>query len=86
MKKFNILIAGGGSTYTPGIVAMLADHNDQFPIGEIKLYDDLAERQEPIGEACKIMLQEKIQTLNFHIQLIPKKHLLTLIFVWPIFV
>ncbi len=24
MKKFNITIAGGGSTYTPGIVLMLA--------------------------------------------------------------
>lgn len=25
MKKFNITIAGGGSTYTPGIVLMLAE-------------------------------------------------------------
>ncbi|MDT2745918.1 6-phospho-alpha-glucosidase [Vagococcus fluvialis] len=73
MKKFNILIAGGGSTYTPGIVAMLADHNDQFPIGEIKLYDDLAERQEPIGEACKIMLQEKNPDIKFSYTTDPKE-------------
>ncbi len=65
MKKFNILIAGGGSTYTPGIVSMLADNTERFPIGTIKLYDDLAERQEPIGEACKILLKEKNPDIQF---------------------
>lgn len=30
MKKFSILIAGGGSTYTPGIVLMLLSHLDRF--------------------------------------------------------
>ena len=39
MKKFNITIAGGGSTYTPGIVLMLAEESYRFPVEEIKLYD-----------------------------------------------
>ena len=41
MKKFNITIAGGGSTYTPGIVLMLAEESYRFPVEEIKLYDKL---------------------------------------------
>ena len=39
-KKFSIAIAGGGSTFTPGIILMLLDHMDSFPIRQIKLYDN----------------------------------------------
>ena len=38
-KKYSITIAGGGSTFTPGIVLMLLDHMDRFPIRSIKFYD-----------------------------------------------
>ena len=31
MKQFSILIAGGGSTFTPGIILMLLDNLDKFP-------------------------------------------------------
>lgn len=65
MKKFAITIAGGGSTYTPGIVAMLLENYDKFPISEIKLYDNLASRQEPIGAACEIMIRERYPEVNF---------------------
>lgn len=65
MKKFRVLIAGGGSTYTPGIVAMLADSYDRFPIEEIKLYDDFPERQVPIGDACRIILRDKNPDIRF---------------------
>ena len=46
MKKFNITIAGGGSTYTPGIVLMLAEESYRFPVEEIKLYctDDTSDK------------------------------------------
>lgn len=30
MKKFSITIAGGGSTYTPGIVLMLMENMHRF--------------------------------------------------------
>lgn len=65
MKKFAITIAGGGSTFTPGIVSMLLDNYDQFPVSEIKLYDNLAERQDPIGEACQIMVSERYPDVKF---------------------
>lgn len=32
MKESSICIAGGGSTYTPGIVMMLMESKDRFPI------------------------------------------------------
>jgi hypothetical protein len=32
MKKHSIVIAGGGSTFTPGIVMMMLDNLDRFPI------------------------------------------------------
>ena len=31
MKKFSVVIAGGGSTFTPGIVLMLLANRDRFP-------------------------------------------------------
>ncbi|MCT4701052.1 6-phospho-alpha-glucosidase [Enterobacteriaceae bacterium H20N1] len=56
--KFVVTIAGGGSTYTPGIVLMLLENMDRFPIKEIRLYDNNAERQGLLGEACRIMVSE----------------------------
>lgn len=48
MKKFNITIAGGGSTFTPGIILMLLDYLDEFPIDTIKLYDNDGDRQKQL--------------------------------------
>lgn len=59
MKKFNITIAGGGSTFTPGIILMLLDHLEDFPIDTIKLYDNDGERQQTIADACEILLKER---------------------------
>ena len=68
-KKYNITIAGGGSTYTPGIILMLMEESYRFPVGKIKLYDNLASRQEPIGRAMEI------RKLSSHIQRSRKRHL-----------
>lgn len=59
MKKFNITIAGGGSTFTPGIILMLLDYLDEFPIDTIKLYDNDGDRQKTIADACEILLKER---------------------------
>ncbi|MEH8223312.1 hypothetical protein Q7I19_20155 [Aeromonas veronii] len=34
MKKFSVVIAGGGSTFTPGIVLMLLENQHRFPLRE----------------------------------------------------
>lgn len=65
MKKSSIVIAGGGSTFTPGIVLMLLKHSDRFPIRQIKFYDNDAERQQKIAEACKILLAERAPEIAF---------------------
>ena len=65
MKKFSIVVAGGGSTFTPGIVLMLLDNLDKFPIRQIKFYDNDAERQEIIAKACDIIIKEKAPDISF---------------------
>ena len=65
MKKFSIVVAGGGSTFTPGIVLMLLENLEKFPIRQIKFYDNDAERQEVIAKACGIIIKEKAPDINF---------------------
>nr|WP_113869564.1 6-phospho-alpha-glucosidase [Brenneria salicis]NMN91674.1 6-phospho-alpha-glucosidase [Brenneria salicis ATCC 15712 = DSM 30166]RBP57481.1 6-phospho-alpha-glucosidase [Brenneria salicis ATCC 15712 = DSM 30166]RLM28560.1 6-phospho-alpha-glucosidase [Brenneria salicis ATCC 15712 = DSM 30166] len=65
MKKFSIVIAGGGSTFTPGIVLMLLQNRDRFPIATLKFYDNDGARQETIAEACKILLKEQAPEIAF---------------------
>ena len=59
MKKFSVVIAGGGSTFTPGIVLMLLANQDRFPLRSLKFYDNDGARQETIAEACKVILKEQ---------------------------
>ena len=65
MKKFSIVIAGGGSTFTPGIVLMLLNNLEKFPIRQIKFYDNDEERQEIIAKACEILIKEKAPDIKF---------------------
>lgn len=64
-KKYAVTIAGGGSTYTPGIIFMLLEEYDRFPIRKIALYDNDAERQEIIAKACEILLKERAPQIEF---------------------
>ena len=64
-KKFSVVIAGGGSTFTPGIVLMLLENLDKFPIRQIKFYDNLESRQKVIADACEIILKEKAPEIDF---------------------
>lgn len=73
MKKFSVVIAGGGSTFTPGIVLMLLEHLDRFPLRSIKFYDNDKERQETIAKACEIVLKEKAPEIAFSYSTDPKE-------------
>ncbi|UTC09549.1 6-phospho-alpha-glucosidase [Latilactobacillus curvatus] len=64
-KKFSVLIAGGGSTYTPGIVLTLLDHLDRFPIRKLKFYDNDENRQNIVADACAILLKERAPEIEF---------------------
>ena len=73
MKKFSVVIAGGGSTYTPGIVMMLMDSLDRFPIRSLKLYDNDAERQEIIAKAVAVALKKVAPQVEFSYTTDPKE-------------
>ena len=73
MKKFSITVAGGGSTFTPGIVMMLLDNQERFPIRKLCFYDNDKERQETIAKACEILLAERAPEIEFHYTVDPKE-------------
>lgn len=64
-QKNTITVAGGGSTFTPGIVLMLLKESSRFPIRKIMLYDNDPERQKIIAEACGIYLRENAPEIEF---------------------
>ena len=43
-KSYAVTIAGGGSTFTPGIALMLIEEHDRFPVDKVIFYDNFAER------------------------------------------
>jgi maltose-6'-phosphate glucosidase len=65
LKKQTIAIAGGGSTFTPGIIMMLLENLEIFPIRQIKFYDNDPERQKQIADACEIILRERAPEITF---------------------
>jgi maltose-6'-phosphate glucosidase len=64
-KDFSVVIAGGGSTFTPGIVMMMLENSDRFPMRELKLYDNDGDRQGILGGALEILLKEQAPDLKF---------------------
>ncbi|MBM7585337.1 6-phospho-beta-glucosidase/maltose-6'-phosphate glucosidase [Bacillus pakistanensis] len=58
MKTFKIAIAGGGSTYTPGIAKALMLKREEFPVSEIRLYDINEERQNQVALITEKVVNE----------------------------
>ena len=73
MEKNSIVIAGGGSTYTPGIILMLLKHLDRFPLRKIIFYDNDAERQQVIADGCEIILKQLHPEIEFFATTDPEK-------------
>ncbi|GGF20067.1 6-phospho-beta-glucosidase [Halobacillus andaensis] len=64
MKKQNLVVVGGGSTYTIGMIMSLVAEKEQFPLRTITFYDTNADRQEKIAKATEIILREKYPELE----------------------
>ena len=64
-KKFSIVIAGGGSTYTPEIVSTLLNELDRFPLRKLKLFDIDERRQNKVAKACEILCKEINPEIEF---------------------
>ena len=65
MKKFNITIVGGGSTWTPGLLQSLCKMKDSFPLKKLVMFDVNEERQATIGEFARILFKENYPELDF---------------------
>ncbi|GEB28973.1 maltose-6'-phosphate glucosidase malH [Enterococcus casseliflavus] len=72
-KKSSILIAGGGSTYTPSLVMMLLESQERFPVRKIKFYDNDEKRQETVAKACAIIIAERSPEVQFEYSTDPKE-------------
>ena len=57
MKTFKLVIVGGGSTYTPGIVKSLLSRKEEFKLSELRLYDINEERQNKVGVIVKKVVE-----------------------------
>lgn len=65
MKKYNIVIVGGGSTFTPGFLKSFCRMQKEFPLQKLVLFDIDGERQKPIGEFGKLLFQDNAPDVEF---------------------
>lgn len=66
MRSSNkVVIVGGGSTWTPGILSCIAKKKDSFPISRLTLYDTDKQRQAVVGKFGEIFLRENYEGLSF---------------------
>ncbi|WP_100010237.1 6-phospho-alpha-glucosidase [Lentibacillus sediminis] len=64
MERKNLVIVGGGSTYTLGIIMSLIEEKENFPLQNLTFYDTDADRQEKIAKATEILLSEHYPELE----------------------
>ncbi|SHK05337.1 maltose-6'-phosphate glucosidase [Clostridium amylolyticum] len=65
MRKFNVTLVGGGSTWTPGLLQTLCKLKERFPVNKLVLFDINEERQSVIGEFAKVLFKEEYPELDF---------------------
>ena len=65
MKKFNVTLVGGGSTWTPGLLQTLCKLKERFPLNKLVLFDINEDRQAVIGEFAKVLFSEEYPELDF---------------------
>lgn len=59
MNNLKVVIAGGGSTYTPGIVQAMINSRDKFNFTSISLYDIDEMRNDDMYQIIDYMLKKK---------------------------
>lgn len=63
---------------------MMLEHQEDFPLNSVTLYDNDGERQAVIGEALEILMKEEAPTFISPTPQILRKHLQERISVWHI--
>lgn len=65
MKKYSVVICGGGSTYTPDMMELLCMMQNDFPLRKVILYDNSSEKQNIVGKFGDVMFKEYYPNLEF---------------------
>ncbi|MBM6615283.1 6-phospho-alpha-glucosidase [Desemzia sp. RIT804] len=65
MKKFNVCIVGGGSTFTLGFLKSFVRMRKEFPLQKLVLFDIDEKRQELVGKFGEILFKEQFPELEF---------------------
>ena len=73
MNGYKIVICGGGSTYTAGIVKDLIDQKDELGIRELWLYDIDKERQDTVAVVVKAVIDDLAPEIPLHVTVDPKE-------------
>ncbi|WP_202595300.1 hypothetical protein [Phytobacter massiliensis] len=63
--SFNIVLVGGGSTWTPGLLKALCKLKARLPLNKLVMFDVNQERQAVIGEYAKVLFREEYPELEF---------------------
>lgn len=71
-KDFILTIAGGGSTYTPGIVKSLLLNKENFKLRELRMYDIDKERQEKVAVVVQKVIEQMDPELKLTLTTDPK--------------
>lgn len=58
-KKYRIVIVGGGSTWTPGLLKSLCVKKKELPLSDLILFDTNGERQKVIGQFAEVLFREE---------------------------
>ncbi len=58
-NRYRIVIVGGGSTWTPGLLKSLCLKKEELPLSELILFDNDPERLAPIGGFAEILFREE---------------------------
>ncbi|WP_256349959.1 6-phospho-alpha-glucosidase [Enterobacter sp. ENT03] len=64
-NTFNIVLVGGGSTWTPGLLKALCKLKSRLPLKKLVMFDVNEERQAVIGEYAKVLFREEYPELEF---------------------
>ena len=75
MKKYSVVICGGGSTYTPDMLELLVMMQKPFPLKKVVLYDIDEERQKIVGQFGEVMFREYMPDVEFSYTLDKKETL-----------
>lgn len=73
MEGFKVVIVGGGSSHTPGIIQSLVDNLDRFPIQKLVLFDIDEDRLQLVHTLCTSLLKKLDQACEYYYTTDPQR-------------